>query len=199
MNKWTPILNANNIRLKLISTKNCDAQNSIHGTNIKYEFMPLCQMNCWKPYYNDKLIVNNTEKNIPLHHEIDYVKLLQEYNSKEIKDNYHMGLTLTWNNIVRRKNISHLNITNFSKENLRKMLLIIVSKIILKYQNKYYSTDIPKYNVKKHNLNENEHNFDNNIIIVNAWNEWNEQAILEPNNITGYENLETIYNIINSL
>ena len=27
-----------------------------------------------------------------------------------------------------------------------------------------------------------------------GWNEWNEQAILEPNNITGYQNLETINN-----
>ena len=32
------------------------------------------------------------------------------------------------------------------------------------------------------------------MLIINAWNEWNEQAILEPNDETGYNNLETIQN-----
>ena len=38
-----------------------------------------------------------------------------------------------------------------------------------------------------------------NVININAWNEWNEQAVLEPNNISGYGNLETIYNVISDL
>ena len=38
-----------------------------------------------------------------------------------------------------------------------------------------------------------------NIININAWNEWNEQAILEPNNITGYNNLNIINDIYNNL
>jgi hypothetical protein len=64
------------------------------------------------------------------------------------------------------------------------MLIVLLSKIIYKYKN--------IYDLSKLTLNEN-------IIIVNAWNEWNEQAILEPNNITGYYNLQIINNIISDL
>ena len=38
-------------------------------------------------------------------------------------------------------------------------------------------------------------NIDYSYININAWNEWNEQAVLEPNNIFGYQNLETIFKI----
>jgi len=199
LNKWKIVLNDNNIKIKIISTKNADTNNSIYGTDIKYEFMPLCQADSWTHHINDDIIINNNITNLPLHYEIDYNNLIKNYNSTEIKDNYHIGLPLNWNNIVRKKNMPHLHITNFNKENLKKMLLIIISKIILRYQNKYFLSDIPKYNIKTFSNNENTFNFDNNIIIVNAWNEWNEQAILEPNNITGYENLETINDIFNNL
>jgi hypothetical protein len=199
LTKWTKILNANKIQIKIISTKNADLQNSINGTNIKYEFLPLSQLNCWTHHQNDNIIINNESSIIPLHYEIDYNKLIENYNSSEVKDNFHLGLPLNWNNIIRKKNMPHLNITNFNKENLRRMLIMLISKIILRYENKYLCEDIDKYNIKKFNTNENTYNFDNNIIIVNAWNEWNEQAILEPNNITGYDNLETIQNILNNL
>jgi len=199
-NKWKTVLNKNKIKIKIISTKNADIKNHVNGTDIKYDFLPLSQLNSWTHHQNDNFIVDNKVINsMPLHYEIDYSNLIEKYNSNEIKDNYHLGLPLNWNNLVRKKNIPHLNITNFNKENLRKMLLLLISKIILRYQNKYLFVDIEKYNVKKYDNIENNFNFDNNIIIVNAWNEWNEQAILEPNNITGYENLETINNIITYL
>lgn len=35
-----------------------------------------------------------------------------------------------------------------------------------------------------------------NLIFINAWNEWNEQAILEPNHIDGYAYLETIKSVL---
>ena len=38
-----------------------------------------------------------------------------------------------------------------------------------------------------------------NFININAWNEWNEQAVLEPNSVTGFENLELIYAINHNL
>ena len=79
---------------------------------------------------------------------------------------------------------------NFNRENLDKMVKLILTKVLLRNKNKIVFKDIEKYNIKGRN------NFEDlyldNVITVNAWNEWNEQAILEPNNITGYENLETI-------
>jgi len=54
----------------------------------------------------------------------------------------------------------------------------------MKYKNIIDVTKLPNYE---------------NFINVNAWNEWNEQAVLEPNNVTGYQNLDTIRNIVQDL
>jgi hypothetical protein len=37
-------------------------------------------------------------------------------------------------------------------------------------------------------------NSNENFLFITAWNEWNEQAILEPNNIDGYSYLIKINN-----
>ena len=108
---------------------------------------------------------------------INYLDIIEKYKhmkTEEIENNI-IGLPLNWNNIVRRKNNTFLYINNFSADNLNELILTIICKILMKYINK----------------NNNYDNFDNRILI-NAWNEWNEQAVLEPNNITGYLNLETI-------
>ena len=55
---------------------------------------------------------------------------------------------------------------------------------------------INKYNIK--GLNNYNDLYLDNVLTVNAWNEWNEQAILEPNNVSGYENIETVYNFFTS-
>jgi hypothetical protein len=114
----------------------------------------------------------------------NYDNIIDKYKNNEYNtENKHLGLSLYWNNCVRKKNL-YLEILNFSHDNLKNMLIVLLSKIIYKYKN--------IYDLSKLTLNEN-------IIIVNAWNEWNEQAILEPNNITGYYNLQIINNIISDL
>ena len=42
-------------------------------------------------------------------------------------------------------------------------------------------------------------NKNDNVLNINAWNEWNEQAVLEPNDVTGYDNLKTISNVISHI
>lgn len=199
--KWVRVLDQHGLKIKVITTKNSDVRNHNHpGAVIQFEFMPLCQGDAAESFSNHVLSSRGKVIGpIPRHYELDYNTLLKKYNSTKTKDHLHLGLALQWNNIVRKKNMPHYHTVNFSKENLEKMLLLVLSKIILRFQNRYTSSDIPSYNIQKVDTPESEFYLEDNIIIVNAWNEWNEQAVLEPNHVTGFENLETIHHIISTL
>jgi hypothetical protein len=138
------------------------------------------------------IIKNNNIITTKQHYEIEYPDLFNKFEYMVNTKKYHYGIPLGWNNIIRREGMSHLHINNFTQTNLEKMFLKIMSKIILKHINKFKSKPILKYNVKMIDFNETNLNVDNNVIIVNAWNEWNEQAVLEPTNVDGYSNLEII-------
>jgi hypothetical protein len=116
---------------------------------------------------------------------VDYIKIINNYkNLKYNLTNKHLGFPLYWNNKVRRKNLPFLYVENANKDNFEYLFYIFICRIVLKYCN--CKIEDFKYKEK-------------NFININAWNEWNEQAILEPNNINGYETLELFYNIINNL
>jgi len=111
---------------------------------------------------------------------IDYNDIINKYtNNKYNLQNKHLGLPLYWNNIVRRKRKHFVYIENATIDNTEKLFIVLVCRILLKY-----------VNCLKVDNSSNE-----NFINVNAWNEWNEQAVLEPNNLTGYENLELMKKI----
>ena len=113
---------------------------------------------------------------------VNYHDIINKYESINISklQNSILGLPLNWNNIVRRKDSKFLYVSNFNEENMEKLIIIFCSKILMKYINVAYHT-----------------NYDNRILI-NAWNEWNEQAILEPNSTHGYANLNVIKKYIYS-
>ena len=100
-----------------------------------------------------------------------YDKMLQ---LDRIHHEQHRGICVNWNNTPRRNYSNteynkyphyYKNINpNIFEENFKKLL---------------YKIDSDKNN-------------DNDFLFISAWNEWNEQAILEPNNEDGYDYLHKI-------
>ncbi len=184
---WKDELDKVNLKIKIIITESGWTKNYNHLIeNLQFEkflFEPV-----YFVAYDDIKIISIENGDITQQCiNWSYENIINDYkNNKHITNNKHLGLPLYWNNIVRRKNTLFYYEKDFNKENLEKMLNILICKILLRYTNIYELNTIKE--IKK-----------DNIIIINAWNEWNEQAVLEPNNITGYENLETIYNIIDNV
>jgi hypothetical protein len=96
---------------------------------------------------------------------------------KRLHKDQHRGIVTSWNNTPRR---------NFNNDDYEK------------YPH-YYKNITPKLFgntvknlLKKVESDPNENNDD--FIFISAWNEWNEQAILEPNNEDGYQNLIELNN-----
>ena len=107
---------------------------------------------------------------------------------EKIYDIQHRGISVGWNNIPRRtcsgdeyskyphiwKNINIHNFTNCLEKLMEK---------IDKNPNKVNNKD-------NKNIDDNNDNF----LFITAWNEWNEQCVLEPSNIDGYSFLNEINN-----
>jgi hypothetical protein len=193
--KWEKYLSQYKLSIQFVSTENALSSNKKYGTDIRFDFLPMSATNTWKSYSNSEIEINNKTMIKKQHFEIDYCNLIDKFNLTKNNEKYHFGIPLNWNNIIRRDGISHLHINNFDVDNFKNMILRIISKIILKYTNKFKSESNDKYNVINIDFDETQFDLDNNLFIINAWNEWNEQAILEPNNINGYINLENVLNI----
>jgi hypothetical protein len=93
---------------------------------------------------------------------------------KRIHPEQHRGISLNWNNTPRR---------NYSNNEYDK------------YPHYYKNIDPQLF---KKTLNKLLHKIDNDpnkeddFLFISAWNEWNEQAILEPNNYDGYSYLKSL-------
>ena len=167
---WNKELLNHNIKIKIIGTENSFKEN--HNNFLgENNFI-------FEPMYSGQYISITSS--------ISYKNIINNYKLNKYKiKNKHLGLPLYWNNVVRRKNLKFNYVEGFNINLLEELLLLLLSEHVNKYSN-------------INNLNEIINKYDN-IIIVNAWNEWNEQAVLEPNNINGYENLITINNVIKDL
>jgi len=116
---------------------------------------------------------------------LDYKNIIHNYKTNTYTlTNKHLGLPLYWNNKVRRKKSLALNVKNFNMDALEELLLLLIAELVVKYKNISDLNQLPSHE---------------NFININAWNEWNEQAVLEPNEVTGYENIRTISSIIGNL
>ena len=97
--------------------------------------------------------------------------------SKRVHKEYHRGICTSWNNTPRR---------NYTSDQYDK------------YPHYYKNITVDSFSktfkklLKKVDNDPNEPKNSENYIFISAWNEWNEQAILEPNNEDGYNYLSCI-------
>jgi hypothetical protein len=170
---WNKELEIHNIKIKIIITCNSFKENSqLTFKNDRFLFEPM--------NFSCSNIVHNKDHSKIIYKDI--ISIYKTYYNNNI-NNTHLGLPLGWDNYVRKpKNFT--TTIGFNKTNLRELFLIQISLLISKYKN---VSDIKKLPIL------------DNFININAWNEWNEQAVLEPNNITNYENLETIHTVIKDI
>lgn len=112
---------------------------------------------------------------------MDHVQYVR-YHFKDVRESYmresfpsnksvQFGVHMDWNNWVRRKNIAFMVVDGCTPDLFREYVEDVCIKAIVHHG----------FDMKKHKY-----------VIVNAWNEWNEQAILEPSNVHGYTYLEAL-------
>lgn len=112
---------------------------------------------------NTLLFINDKQYNL------DAKKIYQSIlTNKKIHPNYTRGIFFGWDNSSRRINKTSYKITNATYNDFEDLLFKTIENII------------------------KEPNKDSNFILINAWNEWSEQAILEPNTHDGYSVLKII-------
>ena len=174
---WDLELEKQGLKIKIIATNNGFKNNwSDKFKNTRYLFEPM--VNALKAGF----IINKLE------HTWSYEELLKLYSDDDniicTQEYPHFGLPLFWNNIVRMQNSLYQFSRDYSITSMERFLYVLLSKIMLRYKNIIDLERLPNYE---------------NFININAWNQWNEQAILEPNNITGYQTLEIIKNVVKEL
>ena len=103
--------------------------------------------------------------NVDVDRENFYEKILQ---NKKIGKNYTRGIFYSFDNSSRKKNAQRWKFTNLSYQSFEKFLVGTILKIV------------------------EEPNIGNNFILLNSWNEWTEQAMVEPNDQDGYTILKII-------
>ena len=172
------IFKKNNYDERLYLNKNEDVNDSVKKGILK---------NGYEHYLN----ISEEERNFRLSKYFLYngnVLYNRILDIEKIYDIQHRGISVGWNNIPRRtysgdeyskyphiwKNINIHNFTNCLEKLMEK---------IDKNPNKINDTKV------NNNKDDN-----TNFLFITAWNEWNEQCVLEPSNIDGYSFLNEINN-----
>lgn len=102
----------------------------------------------------------------------DGIKLYDKIvENKKTFSEQHRGISVNWNNTPRR---------NYTSKEYSKYPHYYKDITPSRFSNTIYSLLDKIYN---------EQNKDDDFLFISAWNEWNEQAILEPNNEDGYDYL----------
>lgn len=101
----------------------------------------------------------------------DYSKIVDEIIKQQVQSNscvpVHHGCMLSWDNAARRKD-AWFTYVNFSLDSLYKWVVSIARKA-------------------REDFSEEER-----FVFINAWNEWGEGTYLEPDELYGYANINTV-------
>jgi hypothetical protein len=129
--------------------------------------------------YDHYILISENERNIRTSKFFVYngIELYNKIiNLERVHNEQHRGISVNWNNTPRRNYISdeYDKYPHYYKN---------INPIIF---GDYFKKLLNKINNDKNN--------DNDFLFISAWNEWNEQAILEPNNKDGYDYLQEINN-----
>lgn len=122
-----------------------------------------------QPTYNMKLngwssLLANGTQNL-----LDAQKIYQEISTNpKIGSDYTRGVFYSWDHSSRRVNNSSFKFINTSYVKFKELLLKTIENIAAQPNN------------------------NENYILINSWNEWTEQAMIEPNNHDGYKLLDII-------
>jgi hypothetical protein len=161
------IFDINNYNEELYLNKNADIKELVEKNVIMNGYEHFKQL-------NDK----EKKFRISKFNVFDGIKLYENIlNENKIYNDEHRGISLNWNNTPRR---NHTN-DDYSK-----------------YPNYYKDIDpniFENYFYKLLEKINNSKNKDLDFLFISAWNEWNEQAVLEPNNEDGYDYLNKIKNM----
>jgi hypothetical protein len=162
----------------------CKAENTPKGVECNNSQTISNYKNISQEVYNHFIMVGYFENRIFKYNNKIYgqqkIIKYQDVQKDDVECNkiFHYGIALSWNNCVRRKDNKYTCVTNFDTAQLRKNTINTISKLLINHK---FSKKTSKY------------------ICINAWNEWNEQAVMEPSNVYGYTILKLFNDIITNL
>jgi hypothetical protein len=169
---WKKAAEMDHIKLKIVGFNNSFKENDAVTGVQKYAFEPLYTSRSLSLHANGREVTYSMKD------------IMAKYYDNSYNASNHLGMTVGWNNIVRRKTSAYAWMSDCTIESMREFLLLLIAKLIWKNKN---ST---KYGPNKG---------DENFININAWNEWNEQAVLEPSSQYGYAILEMIRDVMKNV
>jgi hypothetical protein len=170
---WRKAAGNEGIKIKIVAFENSNKENDLVTCVQKYAFEPIYTAS----RYLD-ITTNGNENSYSIK------DIIEKYKSKTYNSDKHLGMTVGWNNSVRRKNLPFWWMSDCTIESMKELLTLLIAKHVYKFKNMTHIRPIIG---------------SENFININAWNEWNEQAILEPTQQDDTKILDMIKHVVTNI